>query len=100
MRFHETNVVSWEMVSDGHHTPIIRKYLHPYNIDHLEYLEGGLNRLPGRESIIIGDLNSEIGLFQNLRIQQVADCLDPFSLVDLIINFRKRLHFYHMKMWW
>ena len=48
---------------------------------------------------MLGDLNADIGQYQNLRIQQVADLLMEFGLVDLLNHFRQRWKFYHMKTW-
>ena len=65
MRFHGPNMVIYEIVSGAHQTFIIKKYLPSSTIDHLPDLEEALNRFPGREPIVMGDLDADIGILQN-----------------------------------
>ena len=83
-------MVSCEIVSVGQQTPIIVVYLPPPTIDHLPYIEDEINRLPGRDSIIIGCLKADIGRLQNLQSQQVAYLLASFVLVNIFVHFRNQ----------
>ena len=99
-RFHGPNVVICEIVSSGQRTSLIGVYLPPSTRDHLPDLEESFGRFPGKGSIVIGDLNVDIGCLQNQRSQQAAYVLASFGLVDLLSHFRQRLRFRHMKTWW
>ena len=93
MRFHGTDVVRCEIVSDAHRNLLIRVYHPPYTLDNLPDLEEALNRLQGREPIIMGDLNTDTGRLQNPCNQQLAIFLESFELVNLLGHFRQRLRF-------
>ena len=99
-RFHGPNVVSCEIVSDAQRNPLIGAYLPLSTIDCLEYLEEALNRFPGWDPIVMGDLNADIDHLQNPQSQQVAGFLASFGLVDLLRHFRQQMRFRHMKTWW
>ena len=94
MHFHKPNMVSSEVVSGGQHTPLIRAY------DHIPELEEALNRLPGKDYIILRDLNVYTRHLHIPQIQQVAYSLLSIGLVDLLSHFRQRLHFQYLKTWW
>ena len=96
---HGTNIVSWELVSRVQGNPLIGAYLPLSTLYQLTDPEEELNRFLGRDSIVIGDLNTDIRRLQNPRIQQVADFLASFGLVDLLSHFRQYLRFFRMKMW-
>ena len=63
-RFHGMNVVSCEIMSCGQHTPLIGAYLSLPTLDNLLDLEESLGRFPEKDSIVIGDLNADIGRLQ------------------------------------
>ena len=81
-------------------TILIRAYLTLSTLNHTPCLEEALNQFPRRVSILIGDLNRDIGSFQKPWIQKVADFLLWFGLVDLFSRFFQQLRFHHMKIWW
>ena len=99
MLFHGPNLVSCKIISGGQHTLLIGAYLPLSNIDHLLNLEEAVNRFQWRDSISIWDLNADIGRLQNPRIQQVADFLEYFGIVDILSHYRNRLRFCLMKTW-
>ena len=66
---------------------LIGPYLSPSNLDHLPDLVKSLNRFPGREPVVLGDFNVDLGRLRNLQDQQVADLLASFGLVDLLAHF-------------
>ena len=66
-------MVSCDIVSGSHCIPAIGAYLSPSTLDHLLDLEEALNRFPGREPVVLGDLNTNIGRLTNPPDQQVAD---------------------------
>ena len=100
MRFHIPNVVICKIVSSTQKTPLLKAYLPPSTIDHLPYLEKALNRVLGRDHIVMGDLNADIRCLQNPQNQQVADSLESFGLVRLLGHFIKWLRFQHIRTWW
>ena len=78
-------MVTCKIFSGAQRTPLIGLYPSPLStLDHLPDLEEALNRFPGRDPIIIGELNADIGRPQNPRNQQVADFMASFGLVDLL----------------
>ena len=79
-------MVRCEVVDRDHRTPLTGAYLPPTTLYHLSDLEEVLNRLPGRDPIILGDLNAYIGLLRNPRDEQVSDLLASFGLVDFFCN--------------
>ena len=58
-------------------------------------LEEALNYFLGRYSIVIVDLNADIGHMQNPWNQNLAYFLAFFGLVDLLAHFGKWLRFRH-----
>ena len=100
MRFHGPNVVICKIVSGGQNTLLVRAYLPLSTLDQLPDLEEALSQLLGKDYIIIGHLNADIGRLWNLLNQHVADFLDSFGLFDLHSNFRQRMRLFCMKMWW
>ena len=99
-RFHGTNVVRCEIVSGTKRIPLSRAYLTPSTIDHILDIDEALNHFQGRDPIVMGDLNADIGCIRNPRNQQVAYFLASFVLSNLLSYLRQRLRFLHMKMWW
>ena len=101
MRLHGPKVVICEMFFSAQRTPLIRMYPPPpqSTIDHLTDLEKALNLFLGRNPILMGDLNEDIGYLQNPWNQLVEDFLASFGLVDLLDHFRQRLCFFHMQTW-
>ena len=76
-----------KLVAGNQRTILIGTYLTPSTLDHLPDLEDVLNHLLGREPVILGDLNGDIGLLRKPRDQQVSDFLASFGLVDLLCHF-------------
>ena len=93
-------MVSFEVFTSGKSTPLIGAYLPPSNLEHLPNLEESLTRSRYQDTIVLGDLNSNIGQAQNPISQQVADLLMGFSLVDLLHHFWQNWRFCHMKTWY
>ena len=79
--------------------PIIGAYLPPSNIYHFSDIDEAINRFPGRDPIVMGDLNAGLGLPENLCNQQVAYFLVYVGLVDLLVHLRQCMQFSHMKTW-
>ena len=46
-----------------------------------------MNRFPGRDSVVLGDLNVDIRCVRNPRDQQVAYFQYYFRLVDVLVHF-------------
>ena len=67
--FHGPNIVSDELVYGDHITLLIRRYLPPSTLDHLPDLEDALNRFLGRDIVVLGDLNADIGRLRKSRDQ-------------------------------
>ena len=101
---HRVHALPWTKCGD------LRYYLkltvHPPHwhilstLGNLPELEEALNRFPGRDPIIMGDLNIDARRLQNPRNQQVDNFLASFVLVDIIGHFRQRLWFCHIQTWW
>ena len=89
MCFHGPNMVSCKIVSGALRNPLIEAYLPPSIIYKLMDLEGAINRFPGREPIIMGDLNAYTGCLYNPWNQWVEDFLAYFGLVNLIGHIRE-----------
>ena len=60
-RFHGTNVVSCEVVTNIKRTVIIGVYLPPYTLEHLIDLEDSLIRFQDQYPIVVGYLSTNIG---------------------------------------
>ena len=82
-------MMSCEIMSGGKRTALIGVYLPLSPLGHLPDLNESLNRLPGRDSIIIRDLNAVIRRLQNLQNQQVTYLLEYFVLANIFSNFRQ-----------
>ena len=54
-------MVSFEIVSSGNQTSLIRLFLNLSTLDNLPDLDEALNQLPGRDYIAIEDLNIDAG---------------------------------------
>ena len=63
-RFHGPKIVICKLIAGDQWTLIIREYLPPSTMDHLPDLEEALNRLPGRDTFLVG-VKSYIGLVCN-----------------------------------
>ena len=87
MHFHGMSVVSCKLVARYHEMTLMGEYLPLSTLDHLPNLEELLNRFPGRDRIILGDLNAGIGRLRNPREKQVAYFLASFGMVDLLYRF-------------
>ena len=83
-RFHGPNMVSCEVIARYHQTPLIGAYLPLSTLDHLTDLGEALNRFLGRDSVILGDINADIGLVRNPQDKQVADFLAFFGFTYLL----------------
>ena len=82
--FRNPNVVSCEVVTGDHQTPLIVSYLPPSTLDHLPYLEDDLNRFLGSDHVVLGNLNLYIVFLKNPQYQYVADLLVSFGLVYIL----------------
>ena len=80
--------MSSEIVSVTQWTPLIGFYLFPTTLDHLIYLKDALNSFMGRDPIVLGDLNADLGRMGNPQEKHVADFLAFFGLVDIMGHFR------------
>ena len=74
-RFHGSNVVRYEVVTNGKRTPTVGTYLPTSTLEHLPNLEESLTRFRYQDFIVLGDLSADIGQSQNPRRQQVDDLL-------------------------
>ena len=92
-RFHGPNMVSSEVVLGVNWTPLNRAYLTPSTLEHLPDLEDESIILTVKDSIILGDLNTDIGRLKNLQFHHVADLLASFGMVDLISHLRQGVRF-------
>ena len=99
-RFHRPNVVICKFVSGDQQTPLIRAYLPPSTLNNLPDLEESLNCFPGRDPVVLGDINVDIGLLINPQDQQVTYFLASFGLVDRLAHFQKRLRYCNLHTWW
>ena len=93
-------MVSCKVVAGDHQTPLIDAYLTTSNLEQLTDLEEALNRLQGREPVVLGGQNAEIVRLRNPWDQHVADFLAYFGLVDLLGHFRQLLSYHHLQTWW
>ena len=57
-----------------------------------------LTRLQKRDTIVIGDLSTDIRKLQNPGIQKVTDLMTEFGFMDLLHQFWKRWRYWLMKM--
>ena len=78
-------------------TPLVGVYLPPSMLEHLPDLEESLKRF--KDPIAIGDLNVHFDEARSLRIQQVADLLTEYGLIDLVRHFGQRRRFRNLKTW-
>ena len=62
-------------------------------------VEEALVRFREQYPIMMGYLNSDIGQEQNPQIQQVANLLMEFRLVDLLQHFCQRMKVHHLETW-
>ena len=60
MRFHDPNVVNFELMMGNIWMPVIRAYLPSSMIEILLYIEKTLNPFPDGDPILLGDLNEYI----------------------------------------
>ena len=96
-QFHGSNVVSCEVVTSGKRTTLIGAYIPNSTLDHLQDLEEALTRFRDHYPIVLEELNVNIVQSHNLHIQQVADLLMDFGLVEILLHSRQRWKFRHMK---
>ena len=80
-------MVSYKLISINHKMSFIGAYLPLSTLDHLLDLEEEMNRFPGRDSVVLGDLNVDIRCLRNPRDQQVAYFQYYFRLVDVLVHF-------------
>ena len=59
-QFHGPKVVSCEIVTGIQQTTLIRAYLTPANMDHLQDLNEALTCLLGKYTIVMGNLNADV----------------------------------------
>ena len=46
------------------------------------------------------DLNADVVQITNPRNQKVADFLELFGLVELLVHFKQKMRFQYKKTWW
>ena len=99
MLFHGPIMVSYKVVTVTNRkwSPIISAYLPHSTIEHLLDLEEALSRFQDHIPIVLGDLSADIGQSQNPRIQEVADLLMEFGIMDLLPHFQQRWRCRHIK---
>ena len=93
-------MVSYKVVDRNQRTPLIGGYLTPLTLEQLTDPEEVLNRFPGREPVVLGDLNVDIDRLRNPWDQQVADLLEYFGLVELLGNLQQCLYYSHLQTLW
>ena len=95
-------MVSFEVitVTDGKWTPIIGSYLPTSTLEHLPELEEALIRFRYHDPILLGDLKADIHQAENPCIQQVADLLMEFGMMNRLLNFQQHWWLRHLKTWY
>ena len=88
-KFHGPNVVSCEVITNGKRTLLIFTLLPHFTQENVRAFEDSLTCFWYQYSIVLGDLNTNILQAQNPHIQQVAELLMDFGLMDLLHHFRK-----------
>ena len=68
-------MVSCEVIAGGNWTPIIGAYLPPSNLEHLPDLEDSLTCFQYQYTIVLWELNADIGQSHNPLSHHVADLL-------------------------
>ena len=92
--------MSYEIVSGYQLTLLIGACLPPSTPEHLPDPEEALNLFPGRDPVVLVDLNTDIGRLRNPWYQQVAEFLASFVLVDLLDHFQQCLPYCNLQTWW
>ena len=59
-----------------------------------------MNCFLGREHVVLGDLNADIGRLMNPLDHQVTDLLASFGLVYILARFCQRLRYRNLQTWW
>ena len=95
-RLHRPNVVRCKIIYGDQRIILAGAYISPSTLAHLLAIEEGLSRFLGRDTVVLGDLNSDIRRLKNTRDQQVAEFLVSFELVDIIGHFYQYLHYRHL----
>ena len=88
--FHGENLVRCDIVGGGKRTPLISAYLLPSILEKLTDLEEALTRFWDQDTIVLGDINSDICQAQNPHSQQVMDLMMEFGMVDLLHHLQQR----------
>ena len=99
-QLHRPNMVRCKLVAGDQQTTLIGEYLTPSTLDHLPDLEEALNRVPCKDPVVLGDLNTYIGHLRNTQHQQVADLLVYFGLMNLVGRSQQRLCYRNLQTWW
>ena len=86
--FHGLNVVTCDVITSGKWNILIGAYLPSSTLEHLPDLEEALARFRDQGPIVLGDLKADISQYQNPYIQEVADLLMEFGMLDLHHHFR------------
>ena len=90
-------MVNCKLVTEDQRTPLIGAYLTPSTLDYQTNFEEAMNRVMGRETMILGDLNTDIVRMRNTKDQQVTYFLAPLRLVDILAHFLQSLCYHNLQ---
>jgi hypothetical protein len=96
---HGPNVISFELVTGRRHTPIVGAHIPPADLETIEHITRAMERFPGRDPLLLGDLNVDLGSFLDPREVETAAAVASFGLEDLLPHFRQHRGFCHGKTW-
>lgn len=80
--------------------PIVGIYLPPSSLDSLPELEAALDRFPGQQPVVLGDLNVDLMKPTDPRSHDVAAVLASYGMEDMLPHFLQHSTFRHNKAWW
>ena len=81
-RYHRPNMVRCDIITGLTRTPLVGAYLPPLTLEHLLDLEEALQRF--RYPIVLRELNVDLEKERSPHIQQVADLIVEYDLIDLV----------------
>ena len=91
-------MVSCQLILGLIRTPLVGGYLLSSTIEHLPDLEEALKRF--KDPILHGDLNMDLYMARIRCIQQVADLLAEYGLIDLVYQLHQYRRFWNLKTWY
>ena len=95
---HGSNVVNCDLVTGLTCNPLVGAYLLLQTLDQLPYLEESLKRF--KDPTVLVDLSVDLNKARILQIQQEADLLAEYVLIDLVRHFHQRCSLQNLKNWY